>query len=148
MTTTIIITSIVSILIFSLLVVILTSINEDAGLYLAGTIWIPIAMVVAKILHTIVFTVCKMTLNRYAFYYLKEDAFRPHFIHSFVMTPKMAERFKQSSENEMLNGYSIVLLKKGKDFKSMPYLKEDLLTEKKIKTNWNGITFEEFFKEN
>ena len=146
MTTTIIITSIVSILTFSLIILIVANINEDWGLAVACTIWFPIIFVIVKIIHKITFAIIKKKYNRYAFYYLNSDMNRPHCCHSFIMTPKMAERFRQSPENETLEGYSVALLKKGKDFKSMPYLKEDLLTEKKIKENWKGIEFEKFLK--
>ena len=146
MTTTIIITSIVSILTFSLIILIVANINEDWGLAVACTIWFPIIFVIAKIIHKIIFTVIKKKYNRYNFYYLGSNMDRPHYWHSFIMTPKMAERFRQSPENETLEGYSIALVRKGKDFKSMPYLKEDLLTEKKIKENWNGMEFEKFLK--
>ena len=146
MTTTIIITSIVSILTFSLIVLIVGSFDEDKGLMVATTIWFPIIFAIAKIIHKITFTIVKKRYNRYAFYYFKSDMSRPHCCHSFIMTPKMAERFRQSPENETLEGYSVALIRKGKDFKSMPYLKEDLLTEKKIKENWNGMEFEKFLK--
>lgn len=146
MTTTIIITSIVSILTFSLIIFIVGSIDEDTGLLVATTIWFPVVFGITKIAHKIVFTVIKKKYNRYNFYYLGSNMNRPHFCHAFIMTPKMAERFRQSPENETLEGYSIALIRKGKDFKSMPYLKEDLLTEKKIKENWNGMEFEKFLK--
>lgn len=146
MTTTIIITSIVSILIFSLIIFIVASINEDAGLLMATTVWFPVTFGIAKIIHKIIFTIIKKKYNKYAFYYLNSNMSRPQYCNSFIMTPKMAERFRQSSENETLEGYSIALIRKGKDFKSMPYLKEDLLTEKKIKENYNGMTFEKFLK--
>ena len=146
MTTTIIITSIVSILIFSLIIFIVGSINEDAGLLVATTVWFPVAFGIAKIIHKITFTIIKKKYNRYHFYYLGSNMNKAHYCCSFIMSPKMAERFKQSSENETLEGYSIALVRKGKDFKSMPYLKEELLTEKKIKSNWNGVEFEKFLK--
>lgn len=146
MTTTIIITSIVSILTFSLIILIVANFNEDAGLLLAGTIWFPLIRGIVLLVRSIVFKMIKKKYNQYAFYYLGSNMSRPHYCNSFIMTPKMAERFRQSSENETLEGYSIALMRKGKDFKSMPYLKEDLLTEKKIKENYNGMTFEKFLK--
>lgn len=146
MTTTIIITSIVSILTFSLIIFIVGSINEDTGLMIATTIWFPVTFGIVKIIHKITFKIVKKRYNKYAFYYLNSEMSKPHYCNSFIMTPKMAERFRQSSENETLEGYSIALIRKGKDFKSMPYLKEDLLTEKKIKENYNGMTFEKFLK--
>ena len=146
MTTTIIITSIVSILTFSLIILIVANFDEDKGLMVATTIWFPIIFAIIKIIHKITFTIIKKKYNRYAFYYFSSNMSRPHYCHSFIMTPKMAERFRQSPENETLEGYSIALTRKGKEFKSMPYLKEDLLTEKKIKENWNGMEFEKFLK--
>lgn len=146
MTTTIIITSIVSILTFSLIILIVANFNEDAGLLLASTIWFPLIRGIVLLVRSIVFKAIKTKYNRYHFYYLGSNMNKAHYCCSFIMTPKMAERFRQSSENETLEGYSIVLARKGKDFKSMPYLKKDLLTEEKIKTNWNGVEFEKFLK--
>lgn len=130
----------------NLIVVIISNENTTALMYSACGFPTLVCQCVSWIYRKARLMYARRKYNAYQFFSSKSQIDNLGWCGTFYMTPKFAERFRQTPSDFIPSeDYTIRLVREGKQFRSAPY-KSDILTEKHLEAKLHSLMTPENLK--